>query len=433
LGFVLSQPVKSDPSLRGTFTDSTKFYRFIPELTHRHDDGLVSHLWLGLGKDYFNINTSALYLDTTSLVVSGRYELEHPISDSWKAYYGIEDTTQWANVGFQLPKTFASGGVANPISGGQTINESSNYDTTTLGLYWRNTIHLSDSPWTFLPGVRLDYFNKTGEAIPQPRAAVRYAVDPTLTLRAATGLYIQAPQPQELDPQYGNPGLKSERAWHLTTGFEKLFHERGAEGWDLSTDVFYKHLDNLVIPSTLLNAGGQPQFYNNNGTGDIYGLEFLTKYNSNRWSGWLAYTLSRSTRISPPALQALFGYDQTHSLTAIASFELGDNWKISGRIRYTTGDPYTDITNAVLDVDNDVYIPIRGPLYTDRLDPFFEADVRVDKKWVHDTWIFSAYLDIENITNRQNAQQISYSYNFSQTAVISGPPILPTIGVKGEF
>jgi len=87
----------------------------------------------------------------------------------------------------------------------------------------------------------------------------------------------------------------------------------------------------------------------------------------------------------------------------------------------------------VLDVNNDTYTPIRGPIYSKRMGDFFQADIRFDKKWVYNTWVLTGYLDIENATNRSNPQEINYSYDYRQSATVTGLPIMPIFGVKAEF
>ena len=64
---------------------------------------------------------------------------------------------------------------------------------------------------------------------------------------------------------------------------------------------------------------------------------------------------------------------------------------------------------------------------------FWELDVRLDKKWIYNNWILTGYLDIENVTNHKNVEEINYSYNYQQQARVTGLPILPTIGIKGEY
>jgi outer membrane receptor protein involved in Fe transport len=238
---------------------------------------------------------------------------------------------------------------------------------------------------------------------------------------------------QDLDKTYGNPDLKSQRAVHYTAGFEKDFREGSASGWSLSNDFFYKHVYDLVARTTAMINPSRPQYYDNSGYGHIYGLEFMGKYKSPQWQGWVAYTLSRSRRGDALTQETISQYDQTHLLTAVAERELGRNWKLSARVRYTTGNPFTPIVGASYDVNNDVYDPIRGDIYSQRMGAFSQADVRVDKKWVLDRLILTGYLDVENITNQKNSQEIRYSYSYQQSEKVTGLPIYPTLGIKAEF
>jgi hypothetical protein len=113
--------------------------------------------------------------------------------------------------------------------------------------------------------------------------------------------------------------------------------------------------------------------------------------------------------------------------------DLGGNYLFSARIRYVTGSPYTPIVGGTFDADNDLYIPISGVYYSQRGRPFFQIDSRIEKKWIYKTWILTAYLDILNVTNSKNQEGLLNSYDYTQTAVLSGVPILPTFGLKGEF
>ena len=95
--------------------------------------------------------------------------------------------------------------------------------------------------------------------------------------------------------------------------------------------------------------------------------------------------------------------------------------------------PYTPITGATFDSDNDVYIPTAGSIYSQRFDAFNQLDIRIDRRFIYDKWILTAYLDIQNIMNSKNAQSIDYSYDYSQNKKTRGLPILPTFGIKGDF
>ena len=172
---------------------------------------------------------------------------------------------------------------------------------------------------------------------------------------------------------------------------------------------------------------------NNKGSGRAYGFEMLFKFDSSQWKGWIAYTYSKSTRISPPAPETLFEYDQTHSLNLIFSKPFGKNWTLASRYRFTTGNPFTPVVSGVLDSDSDVYIPIRGGIYSRRYNNFKQLDLRLDKKWIGDEQIWSLYLDIQNILNQPNSENLVYSYNYQKSETLRGLPLIPTLGVKGEF
>jgi hypothetical protein len=276
----------------------------------------------------------------------------------------------------------------------------------------------------------------TQEFILLPRLATKVQLDDSLFVRLGSGLYAQAPEPQQTDSNYGNPDLNSPRAAHLAISAEKDFRGGGTQGFVVTGGLFHRWFDELVEQSTaFIEKDGvqRPEYYANSGAGRAYGAELLTRMDLQPFTGWLSYTLSRSLRSQNGGAEQLFQFDQTHLLTAIAAVDLPRNWRISSRVRYTTGNPFTPITGAVFDADNDVFFPNRGGLFSERLSPFFQLDFRVDKKWVYDTWILWLYLDIQNATNRQNVEQLQYAYDFSESATVAGLPIVPSFGLKAEF
>jgi outer membrane receptor protein involved in Fe transport len=276
----------------------------------------------------------------------------------------------------------------------------------------------------------------TQEFIALPRFAMKYQIDDSLFVRLGSGLYSQAPEPQQVDDNYGNPDLRSPRSAHLALSAEKDFREGSSRGLVLSGGLFHRWFSDLVEQSTdEIERDGVtvPEYYSNTGDGRSYGAEVLGRVELAPFTGWLSYTLSRSVRSSDGGAEQLFQYDQTHLLTAIAAVDLPRNWRISTRVRYTTGNPYTPITGSVFDADNDVYFPVRGTLYSERLNPFFQLDFRIDKKWVYDTWILWLYLDVQNATNRKNVEQLQYAYDYSESATVSGLPVVPSFGLKAEF
>ena len=292
-----------------------------------------------------------------------------------------------------------------------------------------------------IPGVRMDIvtirLQKTPLLTADPRLAVRGMVIPeVLTLKFGVGLYHAPPSLQagEVDSVFGNPDLGSRYALQTSVGTE----------WNirpdllLSTEVFYNRLwDIPVSTDALVERNGQtvPENLVNEGRGRIYGFELLFRQAlTRRLFGWIAYTFSRSERIDRPGANwRLFDFDQTHVLTAIASYKLGAGWEIGTRFRYATGNPRTPVVGAVKDDLTDTFVPLYGVVNSYRLPNFVQLDVRIDKVWVFDNWSLDLYLDIQNVTNTRSTEGTSYNFNYSQSAPFEGLPIVPILGIKGTW
>lgn len=314
--------------------------------------------------------------------------------------------------------------------------------------FWQNQLGL----WTelrlrpvpallIIPGVRMDLVSIRLQRTPlltaDPRLAVRWTLLPeVLTLKMGIGLYHAPPSLQagEADATFGNPDLGSRYALQTSAGAE----------WNIRPDLllgvegFYNRLwDIPVSTSARVERDGElvPQNLVNQGRGRIYGFELLFRQAlTRRLFGWLAYTFSRSERIDRPgATWRLFDFDQSHVLTAIASYKLGAGWEIGGRFRFATGNPRTPVVGAVKDDLTDTYVPVYGPVNSYRLPDFAQLDVRVDKIWVFDNWSLDLYLDIQNVTSTRSTEGTTYNYNYSQSARFEGLPIVPILGIKGTW
>lgn len=436
LQLLFTQPLENDPNIRGKFENSVQFYRIIPQWTFRFTPENVGRFSFGFGQDQIKNETDENFfrLNSHSLTVKG--ELENKLNAQWTHFYGFDNEYYWSSVAAKIPNLVNSGGVSNPISTSTTRQIDLTQADTYASLYWRAKYVPENSQWTFSPQIRNDYFKRTKEqTLLSPRFSTGYKVSESLELRGATGLYYQPPEPQEADPTFGNPDIKSPRAIHLSLGFEKDYRGGGTEGGKLSAGVFYKDLDRLVIASSTLvtrNGAQATENYNNEGKGKVAGFEAQYTWDMKPWFFMTNYTLSRSTRTEPNKAEYLARSDQTHNLGLQASYTY-EAWRFASRLRYVTGNPYTPILGGSLDTDNDVYIPLRGGFYSQRLPDFIQLDFRADYKWVYDTWILSTYLDIQNITRAANPQGFQYSYDYQQKRDLSLAQFIPSFGLKGEF
>jgi outer membrane receptor protein involved in Fe transport len=289
-------------------------------------------------------------------------------------------------------------------------------------------------PLLIAAGLRADYFQSVHQGVLAPRLTVREDLSPRWALKGALGLYHQTPDVEETDRVFGNPGLKAERAIHASAGGEW----RPWPGTTFDVTGFYKRLSNLVSPTDATrvdNGVAVPVTYDNGGRGRVIGLELVARRElSKGFVGWIAYTLSRSERLDSGQRDwRLFDFDQTHILTAVASYDLPRHWRIASRFRYVSGNPQTPVVDSVFNNVTDEYDPVFGKVNSARQPPFVQLDVRLDKQWVFDRWLLDAYVDVQNATNHTNPEGIAYNYDYTQSKVSRGLPILPLVGLRAEF
>ena len=280
-------------------------------------------------------------------------------------------------------------------------------------------------------GVRLDYTKDTSKVDVAPRIAARQALSNSPyspILKSGIGLFYQPPLPQQTLPEIGNTDLKSQRALHSMLGVEQPLSQQVT----LSVEAFDKEMQNLIF--TRVDGSGNT-VTENSGTGRAYGLDFLLRYRPDaRFFGWVAYTLSRSTRQpAPDEPSRLFIYDETHLLNVLGSYELGRGWELGARFRYMTGFLYRACTGGLYNNATGTY-SCYGPLTQRRLAPFHQLDLRIEKTWSYEHFKVSAYMDVINAYFHNSQDYAIPNYDFSGVKPLSlSLPLLPSVGVRGEF
>ena len=290
---------------------------------------------------------------------------------------------------------------------------------------------------TVIPGVRAGFVTVESfdDLVLDPRLVARLKVAEPVWLKAGVGIFHQMINGQALTEDWGSPHtIQSPHSLQRSFGAEVHFTE-----WlEIDTSVFWNSYRELVVAGKVTESAGQVQSgeaFTNDGEGRAFGLEFLLRHKlRNGCFGWISYTLSRSERRgSTDEEWALFNLDQTHILTAVASYDVG--WGVTAGLRFqlVSGVPRTPILGSVYDADTNSFDPVLGAAQSDRNPAFHQLDLRVDKLFTFDTFKLTAYLDLQNVYNQANTEFTAYSYDFSESAVISGLPILPSLGVKAEF
>ena len=297
-------------------------------------------------------------------------------------------------------------------------------------------------PVVVTPGLRADavvYDFGYAEGALDPRLGAKIVAGPTTIVKASVGRYSQFATTRQLAPGGdGNPDLTE--AWSLQTSAGIV--QQLPLGLLLEATAFYNRLYDLVVgrEDRFKFFTGPPPIgpfdedpYANEGTGRVYGAEFLLKLDTDKTLGLLSATFSNSVRVGRNGEEELFTNDQPFIINALASQELPKRWRVGVRGRVSAGDPYTPVVNRVYDMGSRQFFPVYGERDSARLPPTWSVDIRIDKEWKFRKWALTAYLDLQNAFNVQNPEVMSWTYDYSEEDPISGLPVVPAFGLRGEW
>lgn len=445
LEIILANPAAQDPGFGGSLSYGTAFVRgqilYQKALTPKTNiDTMFS---IGHERTDFSLGGN-IQLDFEGIPIDLRSEIGHQFHRTAKINVGFDFQSTIFDVFVRAPPPPREGEVApGPLATQIPL------ETTTSGTGFRPAWY-TDVEWQpterlrVVPGLRFDYARDTERVDASPRVTARYALvlpedgfwgDRPLgtVLKAGLGRFAQPPAYDQTDDVFGTPGIESNKAMHYSLGVEQDFTEQ----IDLSVEGYFKDLSNSVSSGSGLP--GAPT-YENDGSGRVIGMETMLTYKpDDRFFGWISYTLSQSVRRDCAGCELReFQYDQTHNLIMLGSYRLGAGWEVGARFRVVSGPLTTPVANedtlpSIYSSDAGTYIPLQGKPYSVRLPLFHQLDLRVDKTWQLRKWKMSTYLDIQNVYNHAADEAYVYNYNFSQKAYQTGLPILPSLGVRGEF
>ena len=222
------------------------------------------------------------------------------------------------------------------------------------------------------------------------------------------------------------PVIKPQRGNQYSAGLYKTFFGTSLE---MSLEGYYKNVDNMLEykdgAQLLLNEALETDIIL--GKGKSYGIEFLLKKNSGKFTGWLSYTYSRSL-IQANGIYPVekinngeyypTNYDKPNAALLVSNYKFNRRLNVSFNINYSTGRPATfPIARYTLKGQ-----PVL--LYTDRnqyrIPDYFRVDFAINfegnhkiHKKVHGSWSFSIY----NLLGRANAYSVFFK---SENGQING-------------
>lgn len=308
-----------------------------------------------------------------------------------------------------------------------------------------------------------------------PRLSLSYMVKPNFFINANSGRYYQLPPYTALGFADSTGALVNKingltyiQSDHLMAGFEWLPNEASqvtVEGFLKFYDKYPVSLNDSVSISSKSadygTFGDEPLV--SSGKGRAYGLEVL--YRNKNLLGFntlFSYTLVRSEtslmngNLKPSGEWLPTSWDNRHLVTITATRSFKKGWDFGFKWRFVGGPPYTpyDLTTSSL---INVWDVQRQPLLnysrfnSNRLSPFHQLDIRIDKSYFFSTWMLNIYVDIQNVYNFQGDRPPLYTtvsdtngnplvdpndslrYLLKKIEGTGGGTILPTIGVIVEF
>jgi hypothetical protein len=275
-----------------------------------------------------------------------------------------------------------------------------------------------------VPAFRYDEFLEGGALAvePEPRLHLRARVAGEVWLKAAVGRFAQMPS-----LPLGVAGMEAfglaQFGPQTSLGGSLGVEMPVVAGVRLDSALFGSQMRVTDIRSTeqLTNVLRDNYFELRNARS--YGVEvMLERPSTYPLSGWIAYTLSYSQR----EVDYVYGpsdWDQRHVLNLVVNQKLGRGWLAGGRVHYHTGRIQT-VT--------DWYGGTGAERV--RLPPFYQLDLRLEKKWTLDDYFLTAYAEFANLT--MTREVYGYTRRFadgSERREQSFKIVLPSLGVRAEL
>ncbi|MEM6687022.1 MAG: TonB-dependent receptor, partial [Bacteroidota bacterium] len=455
---------------------------------HIFNDKLFSNLSLIYSRYNYSLEISTEGIDWTSDInnYNLRYDLGYYFSDKLKFDFGVSGIYYKFNPG-QL----------NPLDETSAINPRKLDDKFAFeGGIYASLEHKISEKLTAQYGLRFSYFNRLGSqtlnnyannlpvvfnsqlgiyerAEPigetefgsgksiasfnnfEPRFALSYQLNEKSSFKlsynrmaqylhlisntvSATPLDVWAPSGQFLKPQIAD---------QFAVGYFRNFNNNM---FSIEAEAYYKTIDNRVdyIDGAELIAQNTIETEILIGESRAYGLEFLLRKNKGDFSGWFAYTLSKSEQRTPGGAAGGLGinngewyntpWDRTHDFSFTGSYKLNEKWRFGANMMFQTGRPVT-YPNGQFQF-NGLSIATYDSRNQNRLPAYHRLDIsatltprkNANRKWQGE-WVFGIY----NVYNRRNAASISFGQNVdtavneaTRTAIFG---IVPSVTYNFKF
>jgi hypothetical protein len=445
-------------SFENTYGNSVFNFRW----NHLFSDKLFSNLSLIYSDYYYGLNLEFVEFNWNSGIrnFNLKYDFKHYLTDKVKLQYGLNGIYHKFNPGEIEPSTSTSGINPQKLIDKYALENALYFDvehqlndklTASYGLRYSNFLRLGQDELNRYENDQAVIFNeelqiyekadpigtekfKRSDIIEsfnnlEPRLALAYQLNNNSSVKASYNRMTQylhllsntsSPTPLDVwtpSGKYAKPQILDQ----IAVGYFRNFSNNK---YSLELESFFKTVKNRIdyIDGANLIANDAIEQVILNGDARAYGLELLLRKNEGQFTGWLAYTLSKSEQQTKGRTVNEAGinngewyntpYDKTHDISFTGSYELTKKWSFNANFLFQTGQPVT-YPNGQYE-----YNGIRIPSYTNRnefrLPTYHRLDISANYtpnpnkvKGFKGEWVFGIY----NLYNRRNAASISFSQN----------------------
>jgi hypothetical protein len=263
---------------------------------------------------------------------------------------------------------------------------------------------------------------KAGEVVknyinPEPRISMSYVLDSNKSVKASYARNVQnlhlisnstTTSPTDLWTGSSN-NIKPEIGDQISLGY---FQNLKDNAYEFSVEAYYKSMQNQIDYRNGANTQANENLEGEllTGIGRAYGIEFLVKKKTGRFTGWAGYTLSKTERkINGINFNNWYNarQDRTHDITIVGIYDLTKKWNLSTTWTYQTGNAVTYPVGKY--TSNNAVTFLYSERNAERFPAYHRLDFgatymrkKTDKR--ESSWTFSVY----NAYGRQNAFTIEF-------------------------
>jgi TonB dependent receptor len=333
---------------------------------------------------------------------------------------------------------------------------------------WTELRWTPTAEWTVAPGVRADTYRLVPGvqwAAVEPRLSVRRTLGTDWAVKAAAGLFHQAPTLQLALPAADLASLQYglQQGLQLDAGAE--WRPQGGL-WEVTLDGYvnpYLRAVEFSLGEALESSRRQGiQGRDPGNPGLAYGAELLVRRRlGDGLFGWVSYSFNQSRRTqrfvrfdengltgTVVTGEVPFAFQQAHVLNAAASWQLPGHWTLGAAVHFNTGRPQSGELSSrqqrpVVINGLEAWAPVDRDRVED-LPSFFRVDARVAKTWTFDEYALELSFELLNASISREVYAYTYGSNVDlpgwervgQTLgrmPVAVPVVAPRLGLKGTY